>query len=95
MNKKSEVQQAVSLSGLSKVKVGVKHVVGFTAEPEPQSPPKHRKQQQEEETEDSVPEKGVLKLYETEGTIGDTSYAAAFTVKNFVSVFSICFPMSI
>ncbi|KAG0726490.1 hypothetical protein GWK47_036434 [Chionoecetes opilio] len=38
--------------------------------------------QQEEQTEDSVTEKGVFKLYETEGTIGDTAYAAAFIVKN-------------
>lgn len=81
MNKKSEVQQKVSLSGLSEVKVGVKRVVGLFDEPEPLPPPKHHKVE-DDITEDSEIEKGVFKLYETEGTIGDVAYATAYLVKS-------------
>ncbi|KAG0713658.1 hypothetical protein GWK47_015722 [Chionoecetes opilio] len=91
MNKKCEVQQTVSLSGLSQVKVGVERVVGFMEEPEALPPP--QRHQQEEQTEDSVLEKGVFKLYETEGTIGDTAYSAAFIVKNYaISVPKVTYP---
>ena len=95
MKRKSEVQQKISVIGLSEVKVGMKRVLGFMEEPAPLPSPKHRKQQQDEEMEDSGPEKGVFKLYETEGTIGETAYAAKFIVKNAVSSFRICFPIRI
>ncbi|MPC75388.1 hypothetical protein E2C01_069774 [Portunus trituberculatus] len=81
MNKKSEVQQKVSLSGLSEVKVSVKRVVGLLDEPEPLSSPKRRKVENDT-SEDIQIEKGVFKLYKTDGTIGDVAYATTFLVKN-------------
>lgn len=82
MNKRLEVQQKVSLSGLSEVKVEVKRVVGLSDEPEPLPSPKHHRVKDDISETDSDTEKGVFKLYQAEGTIGDVAYATSYLMKS-------------
>lgn len=82
MNKRLEVQQKVSLSGLSEVTVEVKRVVGLSDEPEPLPSPKHHRVKDDISETDSDTEKGVFKLYQAEGTIGDVAYATSYLMKS-------------
>lgn len=94
MSREKETQQMVSLSGVTNLKMEMKHVAGFTEEPKLSPPPsrrKRRRMEQEVELEDEATrEKGVFRIFQVEGTIGDAAYTTAVVVRRNVSSF-LCF----
>lgn len=94
MSRKVKTQQMVSQSGITRMKIEVGHVAGFTEELSLSPAParrKRRKVEPEIELEDEATrEKGVFRVFRVEGVVGEVRYASEVVVRRNVSVNFLC-----